>query len=97
MKYKARPTHPSLQELLLSKIAKPPSWTPDRMVSSCQHCKLPFNRADPSMARKHHCRHCGRCICSGCSPHRVPIPKFGGAQEERVCVLCERILASPPA
>ena len=61
-------------------------------MSACQNCKLPFNRADPKMARKHHCRHCGRCICFVCSPRRIAIPKFGTAQEERVCLLCERVL-----
>ena len=82
----------SLQSLLLSHIQKPMSWTPDRTVSACQSCKLPFNKADPKMARKHHCRHCGRCICSLCSPHRMAIPKFGSEQQERVCLLCERVL-----
>ena len=87
----------SLQSLLLAKVAKPPSWTPDRLVNNCQQCKLPFNRADPNMARKHHCRHCGRCVCSLCSARRMPIPKFGSTQEERVCLLCERVLASASA
>ena len=82
----------SLQSVLLSHIQKPMSWTPDRTVSACQHCKLPFNKADPKMARKHHCRHCGRCICSMCSPHRMAIPKFASEQQERVCLLCERVL-----
>jgi len=86
----------SLQSLLLSKVAKPPCWTPDRLVSSCQQCKLPFNRADPNMMRKHHCRHCGRCVCTLCSAKRMPIPKFGSTQDERVCLLCERVLTSPP-
>ena len=49
-------------------------------------------RTNPEMARKHHCRHCGRCVCMRCSPVRVAIPKFGTAQEERVCLLCERVL-----
>jgi len=84
----------SLQELLLNRISKPSSWTPDRLVSACQNCKLPFNRTNPDMARKHHCRHCGRCTCTKCSPRRLAIPKFGTAQEERVCLLCERILTS---
>ena len=87
----------SLQSLLLAKVAKPPSWTPDRLVANCQQCKLPFHRADPSMARKHHCRHCGRCVCSLCSARRLPIPKFGSTQDERVCLLCERVLTTSSA
>jgi ankyrin repeat protein len=82
----------SLQSLLLSQIQKPMSWTPDRMVSACQSCKLPFNKADPKMARKHHCRHCGRCVCQQCSQKRMAIPKFDSRIEERVCLLCERVL-----
>jgi len=82
----------SIRSLLLSKIHKPSSWTPDRMVSACQNCKLPFNKADPKRARKHHCRHCGRCICSDCSPRRMAIPKFASQQEERICLLCEQVL-----
>jgi ankyrin repeat protein len=85
----------SLQSLLLSKVAKPPCWTPDRLVSSCQQCKLPFMKNDPAMMRKHHCRHCGRCVCSLCSAKRMPIPKFGSTQDERVCLLCERVLTTP--
>lgn len=84
-----------LSELLLSKISKPPSWVPDRMVAACQQCKLPFDpRRGPNLARKHHCRHCGRCVCCVCSPRRMPIPKFGASQDERVCLLCERVLAN---
>ena len=85
----------SLQSVLLSTITKPSSWTPDRVVSACQNCKLPFNKADPQRARKHHCRHCGRCVCAPCSQRRMPIPKFGSASEERVCLLCERVLSVP--
>jgi hypothetical protein len=62
------------------------------MVSACQSCKLPFNKADPKMARKHHCRHCGRCVCQQCSQKRMAIPKFDSRIEERVCLLCERVL-----
>ena len=65
-------------------------------IAACQHCKLPFNRADPNMARKHHCRHCGRCVCFVCSQTRIVIPKFGSGQEERVCLLCERVLGAKP-
>jgi len=85
----------SLPELLLSKISKQPSWVPDRMVHACQQCKLPFDpRRGPNMARKHHCRHCGRCVCCVCSAKRMPIPKFGSSQDERVCLLCERMLTN---
>ena len=85
----------SMSSILLSRITKPSSWIPDRMVSSCQNCKLPFNKADPKMARKHHCRHCGRCVCADCSPRRMQIQKFMDSnKEERVCLLCDRVLSA---
>ena len=31
-------------------------------------------------------------ICARCSPHRMAIPKFASEQQERVCLLCERVL-----
>ena len=82
----------SLQSLLLSHVSRQLPWTPDKMCNACQSCKLPFNKTDPKRHRKHHCRHCGRCVCADCSPKRMAIPKFGGTNDERVCVLCERVL-----
>ena len=58
--------------------------------------QLPFNRTNPDMARKHHCRHCGRCVCSPCSKTKMAIPKFGSNANERVCLLCERVLKTHP-
>jgi len=49
-------------------------------------------RSQSSNVRKHHCRHCGRCVCSSCSPRRAPIPKFGSSADERVCRQCEKLL-----
>jgi len=37
----------SLAVLLLSHIASPPPWVPDRLVAACQLCKLPFMLAQP--------------------------------------------------
>ena len=86
----------SLSTLLLTKITKPASWTPDKMCNACQICKLPFNKTDPKRARKHHCRHCGRCVCSECTPKKMAIPKFGSNAQERVCLVCERVLQIRP-
>jgi hypothetical protein len=50
-------------------------------------------RSQSSNVRKHHCRHCGRCVCANCSPRRVPIVQWGTG-EERVCLQCEKLLAA---
>ena len=48
-----------------------PSWQPDVEVSECPICGKSFS----FWFRKHHCRKCGRVVCSNCSPHRITIPR----------------------
>ncbi|KAG9203107.1 hypothetical protein G6514_003630 [Epicoccum nigrum] len=48
-----------------------PSWQPDADVTHCFVCKRQFT----FLFRKHHCRKCGRVVCSQCSPHRITIPR----------------------
>jgi len=37
-------------------------WTADKDASNCQICGRDFTL----FFRRHHCRHCGRCICNAC-------------------------------
>lgn len=48
-----------------------PPWQPDADVAHCPVC----NRSFTFLFRKHHCRKCGRVVCSQCSPHRITIPR----------------------
>ena len=48
-----------------------PKWQSDAEVSECPICHRPFS----FWYRKHHCRKCGRVVCSNCSPHRITIPR----------------------
>ncbi|KAL5337441.1 FYVE zinc finger-domain-containing protein [Aspergillus crustosus] len=48
-----------------------PRWQPDSEVTECPICGLAFS----FWYRKHHCRKCGRVVCSSCSPHRITIPR----------------------
>ncbi|EGP90843.1 uncharacterized protein MYCGRDRAFT_31161, partial [Zymoseptoria tritici IPO323] len=48
-----------------------PEWQPDGNVVSCPVCHTIFGL----FTRKHHCRKCGRVVCSACSPHRITIPR----------------------
>ncbi|XP_030071386.1 zinc finger FYVE domain-containing protein 26 isoform X2 [Microcaecilia unicolor] len=66
---------------------KPPSktqWIPDEMEIACMVCKsglfTMFNR-------RHHCRRCGRLVCSSCSTKRMVVD---GCRENpaRVCDQC---------
>ncbi|OTA98475.1 hypothetical protein M426DRAFT_325948 [Hypoxylon sp. CI-4A] len=47
-----------------------PRWQPDSEVTYCPICRTQFS----FFVRKHHCRKCGRVVCSSCSPHRITIP-----------------------
>ncbi|KAH8675542.1 FYVE zinc finger-domain-containing protein [Xylariales sp. PMI_506] len=47
-----------------------PRWQPDEEVTYCPICLSQFS----FFVRKHHCRKCGRVVCSQCSPHRITIP-----------------------
>ncbi|PSR99394.1 FYVE zinc finger-domain-containing protein [Coniella lustricola] len=47
-----------------------PRWQPDAEVTFCPICRTQFS----FLVRKHHCRKCGRVVCSSCSPHRITIP-----------------------
>lgn len=48
-----------------------PQWQPDSEVTKCPICDNLFS----FWFRKHHCRKCGRVVCSSCSPHRITIPR----------------------
>ena len=48
-----------------------PRWQPDSEVSECPICGRTFT----FWFRKHHCRKCGRVVCTSCSPHRITIPR----------------------
>ena len=48
-----------------------PRWQPDFEVSECPICGRTFT----FWYRKHHCRKCGRVVCTSCSPHRITIPR----------------------
>lgn len=41
----------------------PAVWIPDAKTEACMRCGKPFGWR----RRRHHCRLCGRCVCSGCS------------------------------
>eukprot|EP01052_Picozoa_sp_SAG31_P011552 SAG31_NODE_656_length_13120_cov_10.091237_8_plen_514_part_00 len=63
---------------------KRPIWTPDAALQYCELCRLQFTWAN----RRHHCRVCGKLVCSTCSPHRA---NLGSDKAERVCTTCELV------
>ncbi|XP_048586399.1 zinc finger FYVE domain-containing protein 26-like isoform X2 [Nematostella vectensis] len=62
-------------------------WMPDAQATACVICTEPFGMFN----RRHHCRRCGRVVCSVCSPHSCVVHGYGKALV-RVCSTCyERI------
>ncbi|CAI2294681.1 unnamed protein product [Caenorhabditis sp. 36 PRJEB53466] len=48
-------------------------------------------------SRKHHCRHCGRHVCSKCSETTMPIAKYGEEKRVRVCDVCAHVISTGTA
>mmetsp|Transcript_3245 Transcript_3245/g.5456 ORF Transcript_3245/g.5456 Transcript_3245/m.5456 type:complete len:152 (-) Transcript_3245:136-591(-) len=61
-------------------------WTADADAHACELCRASFSL----FVRRHHCRKCGRCVCSECSPQQCfrPLPELGFTQNVRHCRLC---------
>ncbi|XP_052858188.1 rabankyrin-5 isoform X1 [Drosophila gunungcola] len=72
---------------LLDILPKESSWSE---CDLCQECTTRFTIT----MRKHHCRHCGRVLCSKCSSNDIPILKFGINKPVRVCSVCFNVLQS---
>lgn len=66
---------------------KPPpqtEWTPDAAVSCCMACHIEYFSM---FSRRHHCRRCGRVVCSTCSQQTMVVEGFG-QYKVRVCDDC---------
>ncbi|XP_015790666.1 rabankyrin-5-like [Tetranychus urticae] len=75
----------SLLYKLLDSLDAEPVWTEG---NDCSECSRKFS----IQYRKHHCRHCGRILCSNCSAKMITIPKFNLNRSVRVCEICFDVL-----
>ncbi|XP_011188184.2 rabankyrin-5 isoform X1 [Zeugodacus cucurbitae] len=75
-------------QLLHKLLDQLPQESPWSESDVCQECRIKFSLT----IRKHHCRHCGRVLCSKCSNNDVPILKFGLNKPTRVCCTCFDVL-----
>ncbi|BFZ08455.1 hypothetical protein BsWGS_11493 [Bradybaena similaris] len=62
---------------------KAPLWVPDARVTMCMLCLLEFTLT----WRRHHCRSCGRVVCSNCSYNKAPL-RYLKYLPARVCDNC---------
>jgi len=63
-------------------------WHPDELHTTCESCEAQFTWR----TRHHHCRKCGKNVCTRCSSHRYKIGAYGS--EQRVCSDCYEYLTS---
>ena len=63
------------------------AWQNDEDRNSCSICDSKFGWSK----RKHHCRRCGRIVCSDCSPHRAC------ASDVMMSGPARQVILTPPA
>ena len=79
--------HAYLQWSQKLKEAKRPLWQ-SWNSPFCGLCSIHFTL----VRRQHHCRTCGRAVCSACSPALAELPHLGYTGLQRVCIHCSSVL-----
>eukprot|EP00437_Effrenium_voratum_P019755 CAMPEP_0181454416 /NCGR_PEP_ID=MMETSP1110-20121109/30226_1 /TAXON_ID=174948 /ORGANISM="Symbiodinium sp., Strain CCMP421" /LENGTH=577 /DNA_ID=CAMNT_0023578759 /DNA_START=42 /DNA_END=1775 /DNA_ORIENTATION=+ len=70
----------------LSHSSTATEWVDDAATDVCMNCHARFGVVQ--MRRKHHCRKCGKVICSACSRSREVVPEYHPVKPQRVCTSC---------
>jgi len=75
-----------------TKRTETPAWSQSDI---CEKCSQPFFWNFKHMmekkvlgVRQHHCRKCGRAVCSKCSEKSSPLPLLGFEFDVRMCEEC---------
>uniref|UniRef100_A0A915JPC7 FYVE-type domain-containing protein n=1 Tax=Romanomermis culicivorax TaxID=13658 RepID=A0A915JPC7_ROMCU len=71
---------------ILDQLVVEPKWAEG---DCCSECSVKFSLT----VRKHHCRHCGRLLCSKCSEQTMPILKYEINKPVRLCQICFDVLS----
>lgn len=75
----------SEEEQMLGRVK--PFWIPDEEAPACMLC---FGRFTV-LKRRHHCRACGKVLCSSCCNQKAPLACLEN-REGRVCLPCLTVL-----
>jgi hypothetical protein len=54
-------------------------------LKSCEICEVVFNMTQ----RRHHCRRCGKSVCTKCSANMKPLSRQDAKTVYRVCDACD--------
>ena len=75
----------SEDQLMFGKVQ--PFWVPDAEAPNCMICSTKFT----VVKRRHHCRSCGKVLCSNCCGDKYRLVYMEG-KEGRVCTPCKTVL-----
>lgn len=67
----------------------PPYWVPDSDALNCMQCNTKFS----IIKRRHHCRACGKVLCSTCCSMKAKLEYLGDV-EARICLQCDIVFAT---
>jgi len=62
-------------------------WVDDTATEVCMSCHARFGLFQ--LRRRHHCRLCGKVVCSQCSQSRQLVPEYHSLKPQRVCDACK--------
>ncbi|XP_046489801.1 zinc finger FYVE domain-containing protein 9 isoform X1 [Neodiprion pinetum] len=71
---------------------QPPFWVPDSEAPFCMLCEAKFT----VLKRRHHCRACGKVLCSKCCGMKYRL-EYQGNIDSRVCLPCYQLLVRAEA
>ncbi|XP_046750472.1 zinc finger FYVE domain-containing protein 16 isoform X2 [Diprion similis] len=71
---------------------QPPFWVPDSEAPFCMLCEAKFT----VIKRRHHCRACGKVLCSKCCGMKYRL-EYQGNIDSRVCLPCYQLLVRAEA
>ena len=86
----------------LKDSARPAYWVPDEDIENCCSCDRKFDdggadsksgsaQSQKASLKVHHCRACGKGVCSDCSKSRKPVHLRGWDTPVRICDMCAAI------
>jgi hypothetical protein len=79
----------TILEEMLDFDGLPERFNPDEItfheLKACEICEQTFNMT----IRRHHCRRCGKSVCSKCSGNMKPLSKVDQKTAYRICDACD--------
>ncbi|OHS95763.1 hypothetical protein TRFO_38122 [Tritrichomonas foetus] len=72
---------------IIPRYREAPIWVPDSVSNNCMNCNVQLSFFN----RKHHCRCCGKIMCSECLQNKFVIPTISN-KPVKICSKCLEVL-----